>query len=391
MAPITRQFRDFFVSLKLTVVLLALSIVLVFWATLEQTKVGIWGVQQKFFHSLFVLWQIPNTSIPIPVFPGGYFIGGLLLINLITAHFYRFKFEWHRAGIQLTHFGLILLLLGELLTGLWQRESQMQIHVNERKSYTEDIRFNELAIINKTDPKLDDVVAISDSILSDSNRVIQHPKLPFQVKVCSHYPNAMLQVKEQVPPNFIPAPNFSNQGIGPRLALFPMSVTYKENDRNAPAAEVELIGSEGSLGVWLVSVMLSIPQTFEYQGHTWEVTLRSKRYYELHSIELLKVTHDVYPGTDIPKNFSSCVRVKSNDGHDDREVFIYMNNPLRYRGLTYYQYQMDGANGLSVFQVVRNPSWILPYISCLMMSTGLVIQFCLHLVGFLRCRQKSAA
>ena len=54
----------------------------------------------------------------VPVFPGGYTIGGLLLLNLVAAHVYRFKFEWKKSGILLTHLGLIVLLVGELLTGL---------------------------------------------------------------------------------------------------------------------------------------------------------------------------------------------------------------------------------------------------------------------------------
>ena len=49
MNDVTRQFRDFFVSLKLTVVLLALSLILVFAATLDQVNLGIWGVQEKYF------------------------------------------------------------------------------------------------------------------------------------------------------------------------------------------------------------------------------------------------------------------------------------------------------------------------------------------------------
>src|SRR5882762_9773616 len=114
MVPVVRQFRDFFVSLKLTVVLLAFSIILIFWATLAQVQLGIWGVQEKFFRAFFVLEKIPGTSIPVPVFPGGYFIGGLLLLNLVAAHIYRFRFEAKKAGIQLTHLGVILLLLGEL-------------------------------------------------------------------------------------------------------------------------------------------------------------------------------------------------------------------------------------------------------------------------------------
>src|SRR3954467_15259486 len=109
MKPISREFRDFFVSLKLTVVLLALSIVLIFWATLAQVDLGVWGVQDKFFHAFFVFGKIPGTQVPLPVFPGGYFLGGLLLLNLIAAHIYRFKLEWKKAGMQGTHRGLILL------------------------------------------------------------------------------------------------------------------------------------------------------------------------------------------------------------------------------------------------------------------------------------------
>ena len=75
-----RQFRNFFVSLKLTVVLLALSIILIFAATIDQVNLGVWAVQEKYFRSFFVLARAGN--IPIPVFPGGYFVGGLLLARV---------------------------------------------------------------------------------------------------------------------------------------------------------------------------------------------------------------------------------------------------------------------------------------------------------------------
>jgi len=38
-----------------------------------------------------------------------------------------------------------------------------------------------------------------------------------------------------------------------------------------------------------------------------------------------------------PKNFSSRVRVLRPEAGEDREVLIYMNNPLRYAGETFYQ------------------------------------------------------
>ena len=118
MREIWMQFVKFFVSLRLTVVLMVLSIILVFAATLDQVNLGIWAVQEKYFRTFIVLWEIGH--IPVPVFPGGYFIGGLLLINLVSSHVYRFKLGWKKSGIFLTHFGLIFLLVGELLTGLWQ-------------------------------------------------------------------------------------------------------------------------------------------------------------------------------------------------------------------------------------------------------------------------------
>jgi hypothetical protein len=379
-----RQFRDFFVSLKLTVTLLALGIILIFWATLAQTDLGVWGVQQKFFHSFFVLELIPGTSIPAPVFPGGYFIGGLLFINLIAAHVYRFKYSWRKTGIWLTHLGLMILLVGELLSGLWQQDFQMSFKEGETKNYSESFRDNELAIIDVTDPKVDDVVAIPEALLA-RGETIQNPKLPFRVVPKLYYPNADLRAPGSTPG----APtSLATQGP-PMLRQFvpvPLPLTYKEDERNLPGAYVELVGPDGSLGTWLVSTQIPVPQHFDYGGRSWKIALRIARHYEPYSLNLLKITNDVFPGSDIPKNFASRVRLQSEDGHDNREVVIYMNNPLRYRGLTYYQYQMDKASGLSVLQVVSNPSWKLPYVACATMALGLVIQFGLHLVGFARRR-----
>jgi len=384
-SPLLRQFRDFFVSLKLTVVLLALSIVLIFWATLAQVQLGIWGVQQKFFHSFFVLERLPGTEIPVPVFPGGYVIGGLLLINLIAAHVYRFKLEWRKAGIQLTHAGLILLLVGELISGIMQVESSMRLEEGGTGRYSESYRLNELAVMDTTEADHDEVVAIPEAVLGDGG-TIQHPKLPFQVRIREYFPNAHLQMRDQAPN--APA-SIATAGIGPRLAVTPLHLTYKQDERNTPAAHLEFVGPEGTLGTWLVSPLLGMPQKFEYRGHTWQVALRFKRYYHPFEIKLNDFTHDVYPGTQIPKNFSSRIHLKSDDGREDREVLIYMNNPLRYAGLTFYQASFEQGDKVSILQVVRNPGWVLPYAACIMMSLGLVLQFGLHLFGFINKRKAS--
>src|SRR5690606_28088332 len=104
------------------------------------------------------------------------------------------------------------------------------------------------------------------------------------------------------------------------------------------------------------------------------------------TLHLLDFTHERYAGTDIPKDFSSRVRLVHPEAGEDREVLIYMNHPLRYGGFTFYQSGFDNDDQTTILQVVKNPSWLLPYVSCLMVTLGLIVQFGLSLIVFLRRR-----
>ncbi len=386
-----RQFRNFFVSLQLTVILLALGLILVFVATLDQVNLGIWAVQEKYFRSFFVLWRVGD--IPIPVFPGGYFIGGLLLINLTASHLYRFKFTWKKSGIQLTHLGLILLLLGELLTGLLQEDFSMRLEQNTPRNYSESFRENELVVVDTTDPKHDEVVAIPESHLRPGGS-IQHPKLPFRLVVKDYFPNSDLGMRNGSAATGGPQ---ATAGIGLTVNAVARPLTYKQDERNIPAAWIEVVGSNGPVGTWLVTTLAGTPtsppilraaQTFEHAGRTYTIALRFARAYKPFTLELLKFSHDRYSGTEIPKNFSSRIKLTTPGGQDDREVLIYMNNPLRHDGYTFYQASFEPGNDqVTILQVVRNPSWLIPYIACSMMTLGLLVQFCIHLFAFIGQRR----
>jgi ResB-like family len=375
--------RGLLVSLRTTVVLLALSIILVFWATLAQVHLGVWAVQQRFFHSLVVFEDVGGFQVP--VFPGGYAIGGLLLANLVAAQVYRLRWSASKIGIWIAHAGLILLLLGELASGLLQRDDQMRLDEGETKAYAESSRRYEMVVVDETDPAVDQVVAVPESFLAKGT-VVQHPRLPFRIEPRFYFANSVLQMRAQAPN--APA-NPATQGLGTQLAITPVEVTYKENEANIPTAFVELVGSEGSLGVWAVSPALAVPQRFDAAGRHFRIAMRRERHYEPFSLTLLKFSHDVYPGTDIPKNFSSRVRINPADGSAPREVLIYMNNPLRYSGLTFYQAGYENNDRTTILQVVRNPSWLVPYIACAAITLGLLIQFTLHLARFSR-KEKAA-
>jgi len=50
--------------------------------------------------------------------------------------------------------------------------------------------------------------------------------------------------------------------------------------------------------------------------------------------------------------------------------------------------EQAGHTPSSVLQVVRNPSWLTPYIGCAMVGAGLIVQFMFHLVGFVSKQRK---
>lgn len=393
---------NFISSLKLTVICLVLALVVTFVGTLAQVKMGLWVAQEEFFRSLFVWWGPEGAGWKIPVLPGGWLLGGVLLVNLLAAHAKRFKFTRQKAGIFMIHFGLILLLCGQFLTEVFQVESVMFFAEGQSKNYSESQLKNELVLIDASDPATDHVTAIPDELLA-KGKEISDARLPFTVKVHEFWVNSEPVMGGATADGRLTAPD----GAGKLLQLTEKPFTAKMDDRNIAAAKVEVLAGGKSLGNWLVSPwmydpMLSglvqrqfgpqfaairAPQQFTHEGKTWEVALRYTRYYKPFDITLLQADHDIYQGTDIPKNFSSNVRIENPQTGEKREARIYMNNPLRYAGETYFQFQMGAdeagrPGSTSTLQVVRNPAWITPYLSCTIMSLGLVVQFMMHLVAF---------
>src|SRR5438309_11702144 len=113
-------------SLRITVVLMALSILLIFFGTLAQVDQGIGTVLHQYFRTglAMIPWQIfvrfgqvffgvsqeAKVSGAFP-FPGGWLLGGFLLANLLAAHAVRFRVTWKRSGILVLHAGVVVIML----------------------------------------------------------------------------------------------------------------------------------------------------------------------------------------------------------------------------------------------------------------------------------------
>jgi hypothetical protein len=52
-----------------------------------------------------------------------------------------------------------------------------------------------------------------------------------------------------------------------------------------------------------------------------------------------------------------------------------------------YQAGFQKGDSATILQVVHNPSFLAPYVACVIVAAGLLVQFGYHLVGFARRRR----
>lgn len=372
----------FLASLQLTIVCLAIGMVLIFVGTIAQKEMGIDQALNTYFRTFFVWGSLSGSGWRFPIMPGGYLVGGVLLFNLIAAHFFRFRWTWKKSGIWMVHAGVILLLLGELFTAVFAQESAMRITEGQTKNYSEAYRETEFVLIDHSSGDKDRVLAVAESGLRPGE-LIQHPAMPFRIEVKDFYPNS--RIFRRGPNTGSLAAPLATEGAGVNLTAQEQPRTEKSDERDISVAWIDIAAPEGDLGTWMVSSVFQEEQTFTHDGKTYGLELRPRRFYKPFSLTLLDFTHDNYPGTEIPRNFSSRVHLVEPAASEDREVLIYMNHPLRFDGLTFYQSGYEGEN-TTILQVVKNPSRLLPYFSCVLVGLGLVVQFGIHLTGFFRRR-----
>jgi hypothetical protein len=393
-------------SLRLTVFLFVLALVMVFAGTLAEVDNGLQTVLQKYFRCYTIVWipldlftwtwrhwfHMPG-SIP---FPGGWLIGGALMLNLLAAHLVRFKLSWRRSGIILLHAGIGVLFVGEFVAGIKQVEGRLTVQEGQWRNYLEHPDYTELAVIDSSDPKADKVVAVPGTLLRQGGTV-SDPRLPFDVEVIKYMVNSDYPAEAAKE-----ASNPATAGEGLALAAKERPESRgTEGAVDFASAYVTFRDKETheSLGTYLTSVWFSgsplpsidlpdLPQRVRVGGKRYDVYLRFKRTYEPYSVYLYKFDHDKYPGTGIPKNYASTVRLVDREKGEDRDrIHISMNAPLRYRGETFYQssFLENGRRG-TILQVVRNPGWQLPYWACGLVAAGMLLHFGMGLYGFLQRR-----
>jgi len=381
-------------SLRLTVVLFALSIFLIFAGTLAQVHEGIWTVVDKYFRSTVVTIDfqifVPQSIAEVPGafwFPGGLTIGLVMFVNLISAHIVRFKLTKKRIGIIIIHTGVILLLLGEFVTGFSAKEGNMTILEGQTVNFTEDVRETELAIIDQSDENDDLVVVVSESVLDSASGEINHNLLPFSIVVNEWMPNSIILGPKQ---NQVARGNLADSGSANIYSAQPAPVANGVDGATVdyPSTYVTIVHEGEKTGTYLFSAYLEKPQSVVVNNKTYWVELRFARSYKPFSLHLIDFKHDLFTGTQVARNYSSLVRLVDNKRNVDREVLISMNHPLRHAGETFYQASFLRDDSGTVLQVVQNSGWLLPYVSCTLITIGMLMHFGSKFVESLQSRAR---
>jgi hypothetical protein len=374
---------DYLASLKLTILCLTLLMVLVFACTLAQVDLGTFGAVKIYMRSMVVRARLPGTDWLVPIYPGGALVGLVLLVNLVVAQARRLEWTGKKAGLWISHAGLIMLFGGEFISGALQVDSQMSIEEGQTTNHI-DGKDPELAVVDGSDPAFDEVFGVRDSVLSHEGTVTL-PGTSLQVRTLKFFRNAELKRRE---PNDPPSP--ATAGMGSGVTVMELAPVSQDDAINESAAYVEILAGGKSMGTFLVAMGLGAPQQFMADGKTYSLSLRPRRQYLPYSITLKDFKHDVYPGTDIPKNFSSLIHLSHPAAGEERDVLVFMNQPLRYDGKAFYQASFGKGDTLSVLQVVDNPGWTLPYISCALITLGLLIHFGIALNKSMKRVQRTA-
>ena len=366
-------------------------------------------------------------GLPVPL-PGGYLLGGLLLINLLVSATFRYQLKLRHAGIWITHGGLALMLISELVTDLTDKESIMVLDededsnkngildrgedlngnglldVGESANYSKDFHLDEFVLIYESDPVEDHVMSIPIGRLEPTdNKQTDFPtidlsetdqRFPFTLRVKNFYKNTDFRGPEVGEKGFQLHDQNNRQ-----KEIIPIAIeeTFRADEMNFRSAIVELfpVGSKtddnSSIGEWLASSYFDLaefsPQRFTHNGKSYRIEIRRKRYYYDFHVKLLDFRFLRYPGTDRPKDYSSDVEIDI-PGEPTRTTRIYMNHPLNLGGNTFFQAGFDsGTEKQTRLQVVYNPGSMLPYIGVSMVGLGLAIQFLYHLFSFVKRRK----
>jgi hypothetical protein len=338
--------------------LLIWLMILLFVGTISEKYLGLYQSQQLFFSS-FIIWV--GGILPVP---GGYSIQTLIFINLLTKLVIE-RWTIKKAGTLIVHSGALLLLLGGFLTAAFSSEGSMIIDEGSSSNFVTAYHLHELAI-TETKPNNPTDIAFSQDLLH-KGQTLSDPSLPMTIKIQQYFNNTAVSPRTETRMDG----TVHGMLVANDMTAAPLS---PEEEQNHAGIIFSVSSTNPAInGQYGLFEDMPIDQHIEIAGKKYVVTLRRKHTILPFTVKLIKFEKQQYPGTDKPRSFQS--EVVLSDGDLQWHSLISMNNPLRYKGYTFYQSSfIEGeSKQTTVLAVVKNLGAIFPYISSITICIGLLI------------------
>ncbi len=337
--------------------------VLLFVGTVAQKYIGLYRAQNMFFSS----WIVWAGLIPLP---GGLPTLGLLTTSLIAKLFLASRWSLQNAGTIVTHIGALLLLCGGLVTYMHAQEGSMTLYEGEKAGFFSDYHMRELVVEEREDKQ--PLVSIPWEHLK-VGKVFSAPGLPVQIEIIKLCKNCHIFERE----DSSVVTEFRGMARKMDIASIPPE---KENELNRGAVQFRISGAGAEKdGIHFSTDFIAASPQIEIDDKTYNIKLQRKQTTLPFEIELIDFEKKLYPGTDMPKSYKSKVILRENNS--EWRSIIQMNEPLRYRGYTFYQSSFieDGEQEATILAVVKNAGRMFPYIASIVMCIGLLIHVILRL------------
>ena len=376
----------FLASFRLACVLFVLLLVVVFIGTIEQRTMSLYEVQNTYFSSLYFVYRV-GDAVPIP-FPGGALLLGLLCVNLIVGGVVRIRWRKTTLGVLVVHFGILALLVGGLVEYSFSQKGFLRLFEHEAGARFLSYEEWDVAIVRRGDDGKEWVVPgrLVESASGGHAVRATAPDLPFDLVLSGYSRNTEVRLAkgpkdgiDGVEMTAVSSSTLGGEGNTPGLVAA-ISPKAGASSRTTPFARSYLRGDDNALA-W----------THDWKSASgvgsgiYDIAMRRRSFEIPFGTRLDRFVHVLYPGTQMAKEYSSYVTV--TEAGVGRDVKITMNEPLRTKGMIFYQSSFGNtADGkvYSVFAVVYNPSDRVPLIACSIIGLGMVLHFGRRLDKYLK-------